>query len=347
MHNTAGTQSETLNRQGISVVVIGRNEGQRLARCLEAIGKVRGVSVRELIYVDSASTDGSPELAKGYGATTIELKTDRPTAALGRNAGWRQATSDIVLFLDGDTAVDPDFPRIASEALLSNPEIAVVWGNLTEAKPEASPYIRVLELEWLYPPGSAEFCGGNAMMRRSAVADAGGFDETLIAGEEPDLCRRMRASGLKILHIDSPMAQHDLQITRFKQYWRRAVRSGHAYAEVSARFRKSGDQFWSADRRANLIRGGFWLTSLLAAVVASIWFGMISVGLWVAVLCALSLRSAWKARWKSKNAWTLVLYGFHSQLQQIPVLIGQLQFELTKGRKGSPKIIEYKERRAE
>ena len=87
----------------LSVVVIGRNEGARLAKCLDSVGKVRGVEVKEIIYVDSASTDGSPELASQFGAVVIVVRSERPTAALGRNAGWRRAESDLVLFLDGDT----------------------------------------------------------------------------------------------------------------------------------------------------------------------------------------------------------------------------------------------------
>ena len=71
----------------LSIVVIGRNEGSRLAKCLDSIKLVRGAAVREIIYCDSASTDGSPELASRYGATVIVVRPERPTAAIGRNAG--------------------------------------------------------------------------------------------------------------------------------------------------------------------------------------------------------------------------------------------------------------------
>src|ERR1700690_2587435 len=60
----------------LSVVVIGRNEGARLAECLGSVGKARGVEVREIIYVDSASTDGSPELASQYGAVVIVVRSE-------------------------------------------------------------------------------------------------------------------------------------------------------------------------------------------------------------------------------------------------------------------------------
>jgi glycosyltransferase involved in cell wall biosynthesis len=330
----------------LSIVVIGRNEGQRLASCLESIKRARGVAVNEVIYVDSASTDGSPELASRHGATVIVLHPERPTAAIGRNAGWRRAASDLILFLDGDTVLHPDFALMACGALARDPSMAATWGHRREIHPQASVYNRILDLDWIYPPGVTEFCGGDVMMRRKVLVDTGGFDERLIAGEEPELCRRIRARGYGILHIDYPMTGHDLQIARWSQYWKRATRAGHAYAEVSDRFRNSEDPFWTSERRRNMIRGSFWLISLTAAIAASIFFGILPISLWLASLLLFSARSAWKARWKRTSLGNLLLYGFHSHLQHIPIFVGQLQYELNKRRKRPRKLIEYKERRA-
>jgi glycosyltransferase involved in cell wall biosynthesis len=332
-----------LDPPAISIVVIGRNEGSRLAKCLDSIRQVRGVAVREVIYADSASTDGSPELAARYGAIVIVVRPERPTAAIGRNAGWRRAQSDLVLFLDGDTVLHPDFPLAACDALSRENSIAAVWGHRRELHPEASLYNRVLDLDWIYRPGLTEFCGGDVLMRRNALVEAEGFDEGLIAGEEPELCRRMRARGYKILHINHPMTGHDLEITRFSQYWRRATRAGHAYAEVSERFRGSNDPSWEVDRRRNLIRGTFWILSLIIVIAASAWFRLVPFALWFAFLLLLSLRSAWKARWKTRNRMTLLLFGIHSHLQQVPICIGQLQYELSKRRGKAKPLIEYKE----
>lgn len=331
----------------LSIVVIGRNEGPRLAKCLESIGQVRGVAVKEVIYVDSASTDGSPQLASQHGATVITVRSERPTAAIGRNAGWRRATSDLVLFLDGDTVLHPDFALAACDALSREPSIAAVCGHRRELHAEASVYNRVLDLDWIYPPGFVEFCGGDVLMRRKVLLDVGGFDESLIAGEEPELCRRIRARGYAILHLDCAMTGHDLQITRWSQYWKRATRAGHAYAEVSERFRSSEDPFWAPDRRRNLMRGSFWIASLAVAIAGSVFFGVLPVVLWLVLLLLLSVRSAWKARWKKATPGVLFLYGVHSHLQQVPIFAGQLQYELGKRRSRTPKLIEYKERRGD
>jgi glycosyltransferase involved in cell wall biosynthesis len=327
----------------ISIVVIGRNEGSRLAQCLESIRQVPGVPIREIIYVDSASTDGSPELAARYGAIVIVVHPERPTAAIGRNAGWRRAQSDLVLFLDGDTVLHPDFPMEACNALSRNPSLAAVWGHRREIHPESSVYNRVLDLDWIYRPGFTEFCGGDVLMRRKALLQAEGFDESLIAGEEPELCRRMRGRGYQILHIDHPMTGHDLAVVHLSQYWRRATRAGHAYAEVSERFRGSNDPSWSSERMSNLIRGSFWPISFVIAILSGIRYGLIPIALWLALLAVLSVRSAWKSRWKTRNKLTLLLYGIHSHLQQVPICVGQLQYELGKRWGRTKTLIEYKE----
>jgi len=331
----------------LSVVVIGRNEGARLAKCLDSIQNVRGVIVEEIIYVDSGSTDDSPEIASFYGTVSIVIHPERPTAALGRNVGWTRAKCDLVLFLDGDTVLNSDFPRSAFDALSPDPSIAAVWGHRREIHPEASIFNRILDLDWMYKPGFTEFCGGDVLMRRKALSDAGGFDERLIAGEEPELCRRMRAHGYKILHIDHPMTGHDLQITRWSQYWKRAARAGHAYAEVSERYRNSKDPSWASERRGNLIRGCFWPLSLLSAILLCIRFGPLPIFLWLTLLLVASSRSASKVRWKSAKLWILLLYGIHSHLQQVPILVGQLQYEIHKRLGSARGLIEYKARRAD
>ena len=130
----------------LSIVIIGRNEGQRLTRCLQSVNLARGgEGTTELIYVDSASTDGSPQVAAGFGAQVIVLHGGIQTAARARNAGWQRASAPYILFLDGDTLLHPQFIQTASKALESDPSIAAVWGHRRELHPERSIYNRVLE----------------------------------------------------------------------------------------------------------------------------------------------------------------------------------------------------------
>ena len=327
----------------LSIVVIGRNEGTRLARCFESILTADWPSADlELIYVDSDSRDGSPRVARSFGVEVIVLHPLRPTAALGRNAGWRRARGEFVFFLDGDTVLDPAFIRHAL-SVLEDRRIAVVWGHRRELAPHASVFNRVLDLDWIYPAGISDFCGGDAIMRRSALKQCGGFNESLIAGEEPELCSRLRSGGWQIAHIDHAMTGHDLAMHSFRQYWRRATRAGYAYREVSEVLKDTPTPLWAEAARHNRERAALLCSGFLSTIAAS----FLLQNLWpvfaAAVLFGLVAgRTAWKIRWKCDNPLTLILYSLHAHLQQIPIYVGQLQYRYDKRSTRKRGLIEYK-----
>lgn len=324
----------------LSVVIIGRNEGERLERCILSAQSIEGWQPAEILYVDSGSTDGSLDLAARLGAVVLPLPAGAFTAARARNFGWRHATGEMILFLDGDTILDADFPLAALAELEKDAANAAAWGHRREFCGCVSVYVRVLDLDWVYEPGETLFFGGDVLVRRAALESVGGFDEKLIAGEEPEMCRRMRNNSWRIQHIDAPMTLHDLAITRFSQYWRRATRAGYAFASVSARFRATSDPFWSSDARRNRIRGLFWLLSPILALAISVWLlSPLPLALWLLLLVSVTLRSAWLSRWKSNDRKTLILYGLHSHLQQVPIFLGQLQYLTNRDRK----LMEYKD----
>jgi glycosyltransferase involved in cell wall biosynthesis len=345
---TLPADSPRAQKPQLSVVIIGRNEGERLVACLNSVSLIRGVEGKvEVIYVDSASTDGSPQTAGALNAQVVVLESGKPTAARGRNAGWQTASAPYVLFLDGDTVLHQDFARIALSRLKGDQGIAAVWGHRRELYPERSVYNRVADLDWVYAPGLTDYCGGDVLMRRSALSEVGGFDADLIAGEEPELCRRLRARNYRILHIDAPMTLHDLDLRRFSQYWRRAIRAGYAYAEMSHRFGGSSDPMWLRESKRNMLAGMFWMAWLTAGLVmlpfASSRVAPV-IGLWIAATLALSARSGWKARSKAPGQPVLLLlYGIHSHLQQIPILFGQLKYFRDRHFGKQRKLIEYKE----
>lgn len=328
---------------GLSVVVIGRNEGVRLRRCLQSISEMRdpGCAV-EVIYVDSASTDDSVELAKSMGAKVVSVRPVRPTAAIGRNAGWRHARSPFILFLDGDTILEPNFVAEAMP-MFRDEQISVIWGHRREINIRASFYNRVLDLDWISPTGYTDYCGGDALIRRDVLELIRGYDENLIAGEEPEMCRRMRALGFRILHVDHLMTRHDLAMTKWSQYWKRATRTGYAYAEVSERFRQTSMPFWEYEARANRIRailhGAVLAVGLSSSLMLLDLWPLTGIGIFYGILV---LRTAVKMRWKSKSFYTLLLYGLHSHLQQLPIYWGQIQY--LKDRRAGKKrgLIEYK-----
>ena len=310
----------------LSVVVIGRNEGIRLTRCFESIKKMESIpDAYEFIYVDSASSDDSVLRAKTFGAKIIHVNPPRPAAAIARNAGWKAASGEIILFLDGDTILEPAFVN-TSLSEFSKPKIAAVCGHRREISPYDSIYNRILDLDWIYPIGDAQFFGGDVLIRRRILEEVNGYDPTLIAGEEPEMCTRILGKGYQILRLDKTMTMHDLAIKSFGQYWKRAFRTGYAYAEVSRKFQNS-TQLWKADSLHNLFKGSMLLAIPLIGILAYILFHTI-LPLVVMLLIVLLLicRTAWKARKKSFDLLTCILYGFHAHLQHIPIFFGQMAY---------------------
>jgi glycosyltransferase involved in cell wall biosynthesis len=328
----------------LSVVAIGRNEGERLGRCLESIGQMHPLQGSiEVIYVDSGSTDGSLEWAARFEVKVKKLDSANPCAAAARNAGWRVAKAPIVFFLDGDTVLERDFVA-DSIAELNDPSVAVVFGNRREINPKASIYNRVLDLDWNPPAGTVEFCGGDALIRREVLERVGGFDERLIAGEEPEMCQRIRTLGFTIRHVDRPMTGHDLAMTRFSQYWRRAVRTGYAYAEVSTRFRNTDLPLWDKKAHRNLVHGAGLLGIIVGAPLCSIALhSVIPIAAAVVIIALLAIRTVIRFRWKTADLPTLLLFGLHSHLVQIPLLFGQLKYQRDRLTGKTAELIEYKD----
>ena len=328
----------------LSIVVIGRNEGPRLVRCLESIAQMTPLpGLVEVIYVDSGSTDGSLERAAQFKVKLKRLESANPCAAAGRNAGWREAKAPIIFFLDGDTALERNFVADTISEL-NDPKVAVVFGSRREINPKASIYNRLCDLDWIAPSGATDFCGGDALIRRDVLERVGGFDERLIAGEEPEMCQRIRTLGFTILHIDRPMTGHDLAMTRFSQYWRRAVRSGYAYAEVSTKFKSTDLPLWSTEARGNLVHGAGLLGIVVGALLLSIALhSIIPIAAAVAIIALFAIRTAVRYRWKTSDLVTLLLFSLHSHLVHIPLLFGQLKYQLDRlaGRTGE--LIEYKD----
>jgi GT2 family glycosyltransferase len=252
-------------------VVIGRNEGDRLLLCLASLKQL----MPQLVYVDSASSDDSVVSARALGADVLMLDLGSPfTAARARVEGLARLEAlapglEYVMFVDGDCEVEDGWLNIATEFLDRHTNFAVVCGRRRERYPDASRYNALADCEWNTPVGEAESCGGDAMMRCSALKEVGGFDVTMIAGEEPELCRRLRSADWRIMRLDAPMTIHDAAITRLSQWWRRAVRSGFGYAQAWHRSRGSegGDRLYRRELlRAAVWGGGLPLLSVLLAI---------------------------------------------------------------------------------
>jgi hypothetical protein len=240
----------------VGIVVIGRNEGLRLENCLIKLDKNIPV-----VYVDSGSTDGSVKFALGLSCNVVELDMTRAfTAARARNVGWRTMTSlwpevQYIQFLDGDCELVADWLSIAEEILKLRPEAAIVCGRVRERFPERSIFNRLCDFEWDTPIGLTKSCGGIAMIRLSALKAVHGYNDSLIAGEEPEMCLRMRECHWTIWRLAQEMALHDAAMYRFGQWWARTKRGGFASAST-AHLHRGGSESFNVQRVTSALLWG-------------------------------------------------------------------------------------------
>lgn len=327
----------------IGVVVIGRNEGSRLQRCLKSLEH----TAARVVYVDSGSTDDSVVMVRSMGTEVVELDMSTPfCAARARNEGYEKLVKTwpqlrFIQFLDGDCELIDDWLYAAVAALEITPELAIVAGRLHERHPEVSIYNRLGNLEWNFAGvGETDSVGGIFMIRREAFDNVGGFDPTVAAGEEPELCRRLKLKGWRLRRLDHDMGWHDLAMTRFGQWWKRMIRFGYGSMDVAERF---GLQRYCR----NNLRARAWSGWLLVVVLLVVFrplgaysaaTAILLFGAWPAQLSRIALRT-----WRQGHTLGLsAAYAFFIMLSHWPQLWGQVLWLLDRRRKQKFRLVEYK-----
>ena len=316
----------------IACVIIGRNEGARFLACLESLPE----ALSPVIYVDSGSTDGSAEAARAHGAEVVALDTSRPfTAARARNAGLARLGEhvDFVQLMDGDCTLREGWVEAALAALSADPGLAVVCGRRRERHPEVSLYNEICDREWDTPVGPAKACGGDAVMRLAALRAVGGYRDELIAGEEPELCVRLRAADWRIERLDAEMTWHDAAMSRFGQWWRRNLRAGHAFAEGAALHGAPPERHWVKETRRALIWGAGLPVLILICLWVQPWLALLLALAYPAQILRLGLRGQGARRWE---------HALFSVLGKFAEALGVLGYEMSRLRGRKRGIIEYK-----
>lgn len=321
----------------IGIVVIGRNEGERLRKSLESVN----ACARGVVYVDSGSTDESVAIAVGMGAVVVPLDMSVPfTAARARNAGVSMLLAllpnlDYVQFVDGDCEVAGGWLETASGFLDEHEDVAMVCGRLRERHPQQSIYNMLCDIEWDTPVGATKTCGGISMVRVKTFAEAQGYRADLIAGEEPELCVRLRSAGWRIWRHDAEMALHDAAMTRFGQWWKRSVRNGYAFAEGARLHGAPPERHWVRESRSAWFWGGMIPLATLAAVLGWGTSGIALLAIYPLQVTRLALRGARSAR---ENWWR----AFFLVLGKFPEMSGQLIYWWNRLSNRTNTIIEYK-----
>ena len=323
--------------QNVGVIVIGRNEGARLRSCLTSvIGQAQSI-----VYVDSGSTDDSVGLARKLGVDVIKLNMAIPfTAARARNEGFvrlHASAPDIryVQFVDGDCELVKDWLETAALFLDARPDVAVVSGRRRERFPERSVYNLLCDIEWDTPTGEVNACGGDAMMRVDAFERVGGYCANLIAGEEPELCVRLRAFGWRVWRMDEEMTLHDAAILRFAQWWKRSMRGGYAFAQGFSLHGAPPERHYVRESRSIW----FWGLGIPVAILgATVWLGPWALVLFLIYLVQIIRLAVGGERCTSEN-WARA--GF-LVLGKFPELFGQMKFLFHRRLGDQSRLIEYK-----
>lgn len=325
----------------VGVVAIGRNEGERLRRCLDSVM----AQASRVVYVDSGSTDGSVAMARRRGVMVVELDRSAPfTAARARNAGFEQLRLaeggvQFVQFVDGDCEVRAGWLKTAAETLRGNAKLAAVCGRRRERHPEASVYNRLCDIEWDTKVGNTSTFGGDVVVRASVFRELGGYNAAVIAGEDPELSVRVLRAGWLIERLDEEMTWHDAAIMCFGQWWRRNARAGHAYAEGAAMHGATPARHCVHEARSNWVWGLF----VPAAALAGAWWTWGGSLLLLGLYGVLYWRVRCHALQRGLPTGDAKSVAWFTMLGKFPQALGQLAYwrnRLT-GRCGG--IIEYKD----
>jgi GT2 family glycosyltransferase len=308
----------------IGVVIIGVNVERYLADCIRSVQTANYPAGRlKIVYVDGGSRDASARIAGEFeNVAVIELNDRHPTPGRGRNAGWKHLSTPLIQFMDADTVIDPDWFERAFRAL--DDATAAVCGHRREKYPLKNAYHRFTEMEWHYETGPCRYFGGEAIVRRSVLEATGGFDEDLVAGEDPELSYRIRLNGRQILRIDAPMSVHDINMTTFRQYLKRAYRSGYAYAEIALRFIRNPEKLWLKESIRILAKA----LLPIGLVAAGALTGNIGWGLLLAVLVLFRpLINIGRMKQQAQQPWGYVLlYAGHTALVVYPQFWGMVRY---------------------
>jgi len=336
-------REHSLSTPQLGVVSIGRNEGDRLVRCLDSLQAQLAANV-PVIYVDSGSTDNSLNEAQQRGAKALVLDMSIPfTAARARNAGFTALMkiapdTDFVQFIDSDCELLAGWIDAATRTLLNSPDTAIVFGRLSERSPNASIYNQLANEEWRAPIGEVKSCGGIALVRSQALQAVNGYNPQLICGEEPEMCIRLRRLGWKIRCIDVPMATHDIDMHHFSEWWKRSIRAGWAVAQGAAMYGKAPEKFKYTQQISGWVWGAVMPLLALAFVVPTKGLSVLTL----LALCGLQTFKVYRNRQKTHSPENALLYAVFCTLSKVPQAIGQGRYWLVRWRKQPAKIIEYK-----
>ena len=201
-----------MNKCKLSVVIIGKNEEQFIAKAIASVLEATKTLAAEVIYVDSASTDRSIEEAQKFPIRILQLKPDwHLSVAAGRYTGSLNSTGEYIFFLDGDAEADKDWLVKAVEFMDNSPEYGACAGVLDEVYMTDDGEVvggqdNMFGQDLDADVSDMKALGGLALYRTAAFDKVGLVNPYLPTGEDDELCMRIRNAGYKVARIKGRMA---------------------------------------------------------------------------------------------------------------------------------------------
>lgn len=205
-------------RPRLSVVVPTRDRPDMLERCLTSI-RTSIDEGDEIIVVDSASRDAALVATIASGATARLVRCDAPGVNRARNAGWRAAFNQLLAYVDDDVVVEPTWADALATTAAAYPAAAFITGRLAPLAPTAHGNVAIKDDE---APALLDRSsrgdlghGANVLVRSSALAVVGGWDEAMGVGArfksspETDLYDRLFLAGFTGRYEPTAVARHD------------------------------------------------------------------------------------------------------------------------------------------
>jgi GT2 family glycosyltransferase len=197
----------------IAVIIPVYNATAHLDSCLAALQRSE-LPPAELIVVDDGSSDGSGEVARGFGATVIR-SDERRGPAHARNLGARAAQADIVMFLDADALAHENTLSQVALAFENDPSLDALIGSYDDA-PAAQGFVsqyKNLLNHYVHQNSrrrTSNFWGACGAVRRTLFLQQGGFDESYTRPciEDIEFGYRLAAAGRKIILARSIQVKH-------------------------------------------------------------------------------------------------------------------------------------------
>ncbi len=202
--------SHSRDKTLLSIVIISRNEEKFIGGCIESVLEAsKDIENKEIVLVDSASTDGTLEIARRYPIKIIQINNSAPlSAAGGRYIGFLHSRGEYIHFQDGDSILYKEWFKNSLPFLERNPDVAGVVGFITQEGYDnftvknwikVSKEERAGEIQWYY---------ADILIKRDVLEKVGSFNPWLRMSEEGELSYRILNAGFRLYRLPYKMCHH-------------------------------------------------------------------------------------------------------------------------------------------